>query len=112
MVEPLFALLMINVGLFVSWLRAFLSCLVRLSVLLCLCLCSFMISNLILCRNVSSVPLSDSLSGLGYVCFFILNIIYILKKMKCYLAVVQLAMVLTGILSMIVQKGIGVESDL
>ena len=73
MVEPLFALLMINVGLFVSWLRAFLSCLVRLSVLLCLCLCSFMISNLILCRNVSSVPLSDSLSGLGYVCFFILN---------------------------------------
>ena len=36
----------------------------------------------------------------------------ILKKMKCYLAAVQLAMVLTGILSMIVQKGIGVESDL
>ena len=29
--------------------------------------------------------------------------------MKCYLAAVQLAMVLTGILSMIVQKGIGVD---
>ena len=36
-VEPLSALLMINVRLFISSLRAFLSCLVRLSVLLCVC---------------------------------------------------------------------------
>ena len=56
MVEPLSALLMINVGLFISSLRTFLSFLVRLSVLFCLCLCSFTISNPILCKNVSSVP--------------------------------------------------------
>ena len=63
-VEPLSALFIINVGLLVSWLRTCHSCLVRLSDLFCLCLCSFMISSLILCRKVSNVPLSVNLSGL------------------------------------------------
>ena len=62
--ESLSALLMISVGLFINSLRAFLSFLVKLSILFCLCLCSFTMSSLILCRNVSSIPLSDNLSGL------------------------------------------------
>ena len=72
-VEPLSALLIIMVGFVVSSFRAFLSFLVRLSVVFCLCLCSSTISSLILWRNVSSLPLSVSLSWLNMKCFFGLN---------------------------------------
>ena len=53
-VEPLSALFMIICGFMINSLSAILSFLVRLSRLFCL-----------LCKNVSRVPLSVSLSGLG-----------------------------------------------
>ena len=58
------ALFIISIGLLMSWFRACRSFLVRLSDLFCLCLCSFMISSLTLCRRVSNVPLSVNLSEL------------------------------------------------
>ena len=63
-VEPLSALFIISIGLLMSWFRACRSFLVRLLDLFCLCLCSFMIFSLTLCRKVSNVPLSVNLSGL------------------------------------------------
>lgn len=51
-------------GLFINSLSASLSFLVRLSCLFCLYQSIFSISNLILCKNVSRVPLSDNRSGL------------------------------------------------
>ena len=62
-VDPLSALFIISIGLFVSWLRASRSFLVRLSDLFLFVLV-FIISSLILCRKVPNVPLSVSLSGL------------------------------------------------
>ena len=58
------------VGFVISSFKAFLSFLVRLSVVFCLCFCSSTISSLILWRNVSSLPLSVSLSWLNMECFF------------------------------------------
>ena len=58
------------VGFVISSFKAFLSFLVRLSVVFCLCFCSSTISSLILWRNVSSLPLSVSLSWLNLECFF------------------------------------------
>ena len=55
-VEPLSALFIISVGLFVRWFRACRSFLVRLSDLLCLFIHNFQ-SYPILCRKVSSAPL-------------------------------------------------------
>ena len=63
-VEPLSALLIINVELLICWFRACCSFLVRSSDLFCLCLCSCIMSNHTRCRNVSNVPSSVSLSGL------------------------------------------------
>ena len=64
-VEPLSALFMIICGFVINSLSAILSFLVRLSRLFCLCFSASNISILILCKNVSRVPLSVSLSGLG-----------------------------------------------
>ena len=64
-VEPLSALFMIRFRLWISSLNASLSFLVRLSVLFCVYLDSSKISSLILCKYVSRVPLSVSLSGFG-----------------------------------------------
>ena len=61
-VEPLSALFIISIGLFMKWFRACRSALIRLLNLFCLYLCSFIISSPTLC--ISSVPLSVSLSGL------------------------------------------------
>ena len=72
-VDPLSALFITSVGLLMSWFRACRSFLVRLSDLFCLCLCSFMISILTLCRKVSNVPLSVNLSGLKGCGFLISN---------------------------------------
>ena len=68
-----FALFITSVRLLMSWFRACRSFLVRLSDSFCLCLCSFMISILTLCRKVSNVPLSVNLSGLKGCAFLILN---------------------------------------
>ena len=64
-VEPLSALFMIICGFMINSLSAILSFFVRLSRLFCLCFSVSNISILILCENMSRVPLSVSLSGLG-----------------------------------------------
>ena len=63
-VEPLSALFITMRGFLIRSLSAILSFLVRLSLLFCLYLSVFSISDLIRCKNVSRVLLSDSLSGL------------------------------------------------
>ena len=64
-VEPLSALFMTTWGYKINSLSAILSFLVRLSCLFCLYFSVSNISILILCRNVSRVPLLVNRSGLG-----------------------------------------------